>query len=109
MQFMEVLPTIVIERTMDLGYNAIILLAALPFVVGAEGTERIGYVVGAVVLAGFGMLLRNSEHKGNATYDLVKSWASNSIGTDPFGYRGEFLRLVGMAGLLDKGNGESRK
>jgi hypothetical protein len=56
MQFMEILPTIVIERAMDLGYSAVILLAALPFVVGAEGTERIGYVVGAVVLAGFVIL-----------------------------------------------------
>ena len=56
MQFMEVLPTIVIERAMDLGYNAAILLAALPFVVGAEGTERIGYIVGAVVLSGFVIL-----------------------------------------------------
>jgi uncharacterized protein (TIRG00374 family) len=35
MQFMEILPTIVIERAMDLGYSALILLAALPFVVGA--------------------------------------------------------------------------
>src|SRR6185436_16473287 len=39
MQFMEVLPTIVIERAMDLGYNAVIFLAALPYVVGAKGTE----------------------------------------------------------------------
>ncbi len=38
MQFMEILPTIVIERAMDLGYSAIILLAALPFVVGAGGS-----------------------------------------------------------------------
>src|ERR1044071_3340486 len=37
LQFMEVLPTIVIERAMDLGYSAVILLAALPFVVGAGG------------------------------------------------------------------------
>ena len=53
LQFMEILPTIVIERTMDLGYSAVILLAALPYVVGAEGTERVGIIVGAVVLMGF--------------------------------------------------------
>jgi uncharacterized protein (TIRG00374 family) len=56
MTFMEILPTIVIERAMDLGYSAIILLAALPYVVGAEGTERVGYIVGAIVLAGFVIL-----------------------------------------------------
>src|SRR5215204_7474219 len=45
MQFMEILPTIVIERVVDLGFSAIILLAALPFVVGAEGAGQIGIVV----------------------------------------------------------------
>ena len=53
MQFMEILPTIVIERAMDLGYSAIILLAALPFVVKAEGAERIGIIVGIIILVGF--------------------------------------------------------
>src|SRR5215216_1765851 len=53
MQFMEILPTIVIERAMDLGYSAIILLAALPFVVDAGGAGRIGVIVGVVVLIGF--------------------------------------------------------
>jgi uncharacterized protein (TIRG00374 family) len=56
MQFMEILPTIVIERFMDLGYSAIILLAALPFVVGAGGAERIGIIVGIIVLIGFVIL-----------------------------------------------------
>jgi uncharacterized protein (TIRG00374 family) len=56
MQFMEVLPTIVIERAMDLGYSAVILLAALPFVVGSEGAGQIGILVGIVVLVGFVIL-----------------------------------------------------
>ena len=56
MQFMEILPTIVIERAMDLGYSAIILLAALPFVVSAGGAERIGIIVGIIVLIGFVIL-----------------------------------------------------
>ena len=53
LQFMEILPTIVIERVMDLGYSAIILLAALPFVVGAEGAGQIGIIVGVIVFVGF--------------------------------------------------------
>ena len=52
LQFMEILPTIVIERVVDLGFSAIVLLAALPFVVGAEGAGRIGIIIGAIVLAG---------------------------------------------------------
>ncbi len=54
--FMEILPTIVIERTMDLIYTAIIFVSVIPFVVGAEGSERGGIVVGSVVLAGFVLL-----------------------------------------------------
>ena len=49
---MEILPTIVIERAMDLGYSALVLLAALPFVVGAEGSGRIGIIVGVIVFIG---------------------------------------------------------
>jgi glycosyltransferase 2 family protein len=56
LQFMEILPTIVIERVMDLGFSAMILLAALPFVVGAEGAGQIGIIVGVIVLVGFIML-----------------------------------------------------
>ena len=56
LQFMEILPTIVIERVMDLGYSAIILLAALPFIVSAGGAERIGIIVGIIVLIGFVIL-----------------------------------------------------
>ena len=56
LQFMEILPTIVIERAMDLGFSAMILLAALPYVVGAEQAGQIGIIVGLIVLVGFIML-----------------------------------------------------
>jgi uncharacterized protein (TIRG00374 family) len=56
MQFMEILPTIVIERATDLGINAAILLLSIPFVVGAEQTGRIGVIAGIVILIGFVIL-----------------------------------------------------
>ena len=60
MTFMEILPTIVIERAMDLGYTAIIFLSVIPFIfsTGTQGADaqRIGVIVGAVVLAGFVLL-----------------------------------------------------
>ncbi len=56
MQFMEIIPTIVIERAVDLGYSATILLIALPFVVDAEGAGKIGVVVGALVVIGLAVL-----------------------------------------------------
>ena len=56
MHFMEILPTIVIERAMDLGFSAVILLAAIPFVVGSEGAGQIGVIVAIVILIAFVIL-----------------------------------------------------
>ena len=54
----------------------------------------------ASAVAAFGMLLRNSEHKGVATWEAVSEWASTAVSTDPEGYRQEFLTLVDMAKRL---------
>ena len=48
-------------------------------------------------VAGFGMLLRNSKYKGNATYDSIEALAQGSKGPDLNGYRNEFLRLIELA------------
>ena len=100
MQFMEVLPTIVIERAMDLGYSAVILLAALPFVVGAEGTERIGYIVGAVVLAGFVILYLLARYNQWAL-DLFHKLSMRWPALQKFG--GSFLEsfFAGLGVLTD--------
>lgn len=77
MKFMEILPTIVIERVMDLGYSAVVLLAALPFVVGAEGSERIGIIVGVVVLIGFILmyvLARSNQWALDIFHKLSARW-----------------------------------
>ncbi|MEW6366670.1 MAG: von Willebrand factor type A domain-containing protein [Acidobacteriota bacterium] len=54
----------------------------------------------AAAVAGFGMVLRDSEHKGTATLDRVLSWASDSAGDDPEGYRAGFIDLVRTAKAL---------
>lgn len=51
----------------------------------------------AAAVASFGMLLRESEYKGNTTYDAVQEIAQESVGSDEFGYRSEFLGLVQKA------------
>lgn len=56
----------------------------------------------SAAVAGFGMLLRNSEHKGNITWDKVTLLAKLARGEDELGYRGEFIRLVNSAKLLDQ-------
>ena len=45
-------------------------------------------------VAGFGMLLRDSEHAGSLTLNDVVQLAEQGKGDDPRGYRGEFIRLV---------------
>src|ERR1051325_9793267 len=77
MQFMEILPTIVIERAMDLGYSAVILLAALPFVVGAGSAGKIGVIVGVLVLVGFVilyLLARYNQWALNLFHTLSARW-----------------------------------
>ncbi|HEX6270330.1 MAG TPA: lysylphosphatidylglycerol synthase transmembrane domain-containing protein [Anaerolineales bacterium] len=77
LQFMEILPTIVIERAMDLGFSAVILLAALPFVVRAEGAERIGMIVGIIVVIGFiflYILARNNQWALELFHNLSARW-----------------------------------
>jgi Ca-activated chloride channel family protein len=48
----------------------------------------------AASVAEFGMLLRNSEHKGRATAGQVLTLARGALGGDEGGYRAEFVRLV---------------
>ena len=54
----------------------------------------------AAAVASFGMLLRDSEHKGNATFDAVLEIATEGASHDPHGYRAEFLELVRIAKSL---------
>jgi Ca-activated chloride channel family protein len=55
----------------------------------------------SAAVAEFGLLLRGSSFKGEATYDQVLTLAQNSLGQDAEGYRGEFVDLVETAQLLD--------
>ena len=56
----------------------------------------------AASVASFGMILRGSPHKGNATLNGVLELAKESLGTDPNGYRAEFMALVKQAKALGK-------
>lgn len=56
----------------------------------------------AASVAGFGMLLRDSEHRGSFDWDRCLQMARTSRGEDLNGYRAEFVRLVEMAQLLQQ-------
>ena len=79
MLFGEIIPTIVIERIVDLAFSAAILLAALPFVVGAQGSGTIGYIVGGIVIFGLAMmyvLARNNKWALDLFHKLSVRWPS---------------------------------
>lgn len=56
----------------------------------------------AAAVAAFGMILRKSSFKQNATFEQVISLAENAKGKDKEGYRSEFLNLVKSAKLMAK-------
>jgi Ca-activated chloride channel family protein len=51
----------------------------------------------ASAVAAFGMVLRESPHKGGATLTNVRQWARSGLGEDRSGLRPEFLELVDRA------------
>lgn len=63
----------------------------------------------AASVAQFGMLLRNSEFKSDASYADVLGLARKAKGNDEEGYRSEFIRLVESAQLLAKTNHDPKK
>lgn len=63
----------------------------------------------ASAVAEFGLLLRNSEYKGSATYNNVIKRARAAFGKDEEGYRSEFVQLVKAALSLDASHELSRK
>ena len=54
----------------------------------------------SAAVAAFGMLLRDSEFKGNASYAGVIELAQQAKGADKHGYRREFIELVRSVELL---------
>ena len=56
-----------------------------------ETTDRYRF---SAAVAAFGMILRDSKYRGTATLSDVITLASGARGSDPDGYRAEFIRLV---------------
>ena len=59
----------------------------------------------ASAVAEFALLLRESEHRGQASWDQVLTLARGARGEDEQGYRGEFIGLVETARTLQAGKG----
>lgn len=65
---------------------------------GQKTTSNLGF---AAAVAQFGLLLRRSEFRGEATWESTIALARQHRGSDPDGYRAEFIRLVDLASALD--------
>ncbi len=79
LKFVEILPTIIIERVTDLAFSATIFVAAVPFVAGAGegGAGQIGFIVGGAVLVGLlcmYLLARNRQWALDVFHSLSKRW-----------------------------------
>lgn len=56
----------------------------------------------SVAVAAYGMVLRDSEHKGSSSYKMIMDIARDAKGEDRDGYRAAFIQMVDMTQLLDK-------
>ncbi|MBM4354342.1 MAG: DUF3520 domain-containing protein, partial [Deltaproteobacteria bacterium] len=55
----------------------------------------------SAAVAQFGLILRDSEFKGDSNYESVIRLAKGSVGEDAEGYRSDFIKLVKQTQLLD--------
>jgi Ca-activated chloride channel family protein len=65
---------------------------------GQRMTANLGF---AAAVAEFGLLIRRSDFRGEATWEQVLSLAREHRSKDPDGYRAEFARLADLAAALD--------
>jgi Ca-activated chloride channel family protein len=54
----------------------------------------------AAAVAEFGMILRDSQYKGNGTLGAVIEWAQEGRGADAAGYRAGFIEMARKAQTL---------
>ena len=72
----------------------------------SELSANVGF---AAAIAEFGMVLRQSEHRGSSTLQDAAALGRRFRGADPDGYRAEFVRLVELAESVGRQSTEARK
>jgi Ca-activated chloride channel family protein len=77
-------------------------LLSTPVIDGDRETDSADQKFASAVAA-FALVLRNSEYKGLATFDMVLALARSAQGEDVEGYRGEFISMVERARALSIG------
>lgn len=100
--FAEIIPTIVIERVVDLIISAVVFLFALPYVVNSESSPTLGYVIGGVMALGL-VLMNVLAHNNQWALDLFHKLSGRYPSLQRIG--GSFLEsfFQGLGVLTDSG------
>ncbi len=107
----EIVPTAVWAEgitcgTFDFRYKEMLGGASIPLTCPLQtwsGTksENLNFAAG---VAAYGMVLRNSEHKGAATLQMAHDLVDTNRSFDPQGYRKDFVTLIEKAQTVYKAN-----
>ncbi len=100
----EIVPTAVWAEgitcgTFDFRYKPVYGGASVPLSCplqtwSGSNSENLNFAAG---VAAYGMMLRNSDHKGDATFQMARDLVNNNRSFDPHGYREELVELIGVA------------
>ncbi|MCM1177713.1 MAG: von Willebrand factor type A domain-containing protein [Clostridium sp.] len=88
--------------TFDFRYKKALDSGSIPLSIEIEdkGTgmsEEMSFAAGT---AAFGMILRESPHKGSSTFSMAEELVQGGLSFDPYGYRRQFLEIIGKAEKL---------
>ena len=85
----------------DLGTESILLTEnVLKFMAPKSDQNELSFAAG---VAAFGMILRNSQYKGTADFDMAYELVGRGLENDPHGYRAELQELITTAkGIASK-------
>lgn len=65
-----------------------------------KGAVMSGNMSFAAGTAAFGMILRESPYKGESTFEMAEQLIRGGLSSDPYGYRKQFLEIIGKAKAL---------
>ncbi len=91
------------------GTKSILMQEAINGGLVLDGKERTENYKLSAAIATWGMLLRDSNFKGKASYDMAYELTKSSLGKDPFGYRSELLSLIKKSENLAVGEASASK
>lgn len=88
------LATVKLRYQPPAGGTSRLITRVVPDQPSARGSESLRF---AAAVVEFGMLLRSSEYRGESSWEEASRLARANVGSDPGGYRSEFVRLIEVA------------